>query len=189
MSSYKYTKVPNNSSVHGGREPSFWSRVTFGWVCHDIFNKQSDRSLYEVDLGPAASQIKARDVTQTLKSTWYNDVLNALSIGKEPRLWKSLLKVIESSNLWISIVLVTCARLLQPVLFSNLVAELFLGRDGQLLLICLTGAGLWLAISLEAIIGNYYAYSARLIAASIRTGITGLLYDRVGRICQIYMLS
>ena len=183
MSRGAYREVPSDD-VAGERgtdeSPSFWSRLTFRWALRGLSHAHQKRPLEQDDLGHAAGQSKARNVAEALRVTWHGDVRTALARGTlRPRFWWSVFKATDGVGLLVCLVLVLCARILQPVfLFAVLQVVPWEGGD-RVAWLCCAGAGLWAAVSLEAVMWDYFTYSAKTISVSVRTAVTGLFYNKV----------
>ena len=158
---YSYNKVPmevpQGNKKDAPEELSFWSRVTFSWVLGRLNSAQES-----VDrLVPGQ------------RSTFWN--------WRDLRLWKVVLsfpKIESFTQLFLLQISILCARILQPTMFSFVFTSdpLFVSPVPWYWA-ALTGY--WLSVSVEGLVRSHYSYSAEMTSGSVKSGLNGLVFDKV----------
>lgn len=176
---YSYNKVPmevpqgNKKDVP--EELSFWSRVTFSWVLGRLNSAQE--SVDRLVPGQRSTFWNWRD----LRDIWMKHARSAQARDKAPRLWKVVLsfpKIEGFTQLFLLQISILCARILQPTMFSFVFTSdpLFVSPVPWYWA-ALTGY--WLSVSVEGLVRSHYSYSAEMISGSVKSGLDGLVFDKV----------
>lgn len=179
---HSYSRVPveppDEHKKRASGEPSLWSLVTFGWVA----GRLSTAGQQSHD-GLVSGQRSAWWNFRSLRHAWNKHARSALTREENPRLWRAVFSFALSKNLAQLFLLPTfilCARVLQPVMFAAILSfHPFMLNDSPVPWICVVISGYWLAVTLEGLVRSHYAFFAHLTSASVISGLTGLVHDKV----------
>lgn len=162
---HSYSRVPveppDEHKKRASGEPSLWSLVTFGWVA----GRLSTAGQQSHD-GLVSGQRSAWWNFRSLRHAWNKHARSAQTREENPRLWRAVFSFALSKNLAQLFLLPTfilCARVLQAVMFAAI----------------LSFHPYWLAVTLEGLVRSHYAFFAHLTSASVISGLTGLVHDKV----------
>ena len=169
---------PDEQKKRALAEPSLWSRVTYSWVAERLSstNNQSRDGLVR---GQRSAWLNFRN----LRHAWNKHARSAHINKKDPRLWRAVASFALTEDftqllLWPSFIV--CTRFLQPVMFAAVFSfHPFLLYDSPVPWICAAIAGFWLAVFLEGLARSHYAFFAHLTSASVKSGLTGLVHEKV----------
>ena len=181
-SQHSYSRVPVEAPEEHQKEslepPSLWSRVTFGWVPERLSttNQQSNEGLVP---GHRSAWWNYRN----LRHAWFKHARSTQKREEDPRLWRAVVSFVIAegfTRLFLFPMLILCSRVLQPAMFTALLTfHPFLMYGSAVPWICALTTGYWLAVSLEGLARSHYAFFARLTTASVKSGLTGLVYNKV----------
>lgn len=179
---HSYSRVPVEAPEEHPKEslepPSLWSRVTFGWVPGRISttDQQSNKGLVP---GHRSAWWNYRN----LRHAWFKHARSTQKREEDPRLWRAVVSFVFAegfTRLFLFPMLILCTRVLQPAMFTALLTfHPFLMYGSAVPWICAITTGYWLAVSLEGLARSHYAFFARLTTASVKSGLTGLVYNKV----------
>ena len=179
---HSYSRVPVEAPAEHQKEslepPSLWSRVTFGWVPRRISttDQQSNEGLVP---GHRSAWWNYRN----LRHAWFKHARSTQKREEDPRLWRAVVSFVFAegfTRLFLFPMLILCTRVLQPAMFTALLTfHPFLMYGSAVPWICAITTGYWLAVSLEGLARSHYAFFARLTTASVKSGLTGLVYNKV----------
>ena len=182
MPQHSYSRVPVEAPAEHQKEslepPSLWSRVTFGWVPRRISttDQQSNEGLVP---GHCSAWWNYRN----LRHAWFKHARSTQKREEDPRLWRAVVSFVFAegfTRLFLFPMLILCTRVLQPAMFTALLTfHPFLMYGSAVPWICAITTGYWLAVSLEGLARSHYAFFARLTTASVKSGLTGLVYNKV----------
>ena len=178
---HSYSRVPvepqDGNKRRAPKEPSWWSRVTFGWIPGRLSTTQ--QSLDELVPGQRSAWWNWRN----FRHTWIKHARSEKTRDKEPRLWRVILSFVMTGDFALLFVLQTfilCARVLQPTMFVTLFSpDPLLLYGSPVPWYCAVIAGYWLSVSLESLARSHYTFSAHVTSAAVKSGLTGLVYDKV----------
>ena len=78
------------------------------------------------------------------------------------------------------LVVIVSTRILQPTMFAAILgSEPVLLYGSPVPWICIVTAGYWLAVSFEGLARSHYSFFADLTSASAKSGLTGLVHNKV----------
>ena len=150
---------------------------TFGWVRRRLGSDRQSRD----ELVPG--QHSSWAVTRNMRHLWRRHARTAKSNETYPQLWRTILEFVptgEYTGLFLFLTLIVVTRVLQPTMFAVfLSSEPVLIYGSAVPWICFVTAGFWIAVSLESIVRNQYYFSAHLTSTSLKSGLTGLVYQKV----------
>lgn len=84
-----YEKIPTQDSNF---KPNIFSRLLFCWL-NGLFLRGYRKPLESEDLFSLSDENKAQGLVNNLYKLWKKEVVNAQKCGKNPRLWKAILKL------------------------------------------------------------------------------------------------
>ena len=186
MTKKGYRKVPDqdkgnqNELSHPLITANFLSILTFWWI-NGIFRKGNKRPLDQSDFLPLHHQDRTRDLTERLRKQWNSDLQKCNEYGTEPKLWKSVMKMISFKEFcvsWSLILLESVAQVMQPLLIGILVHFLRSGdADPVYLYLC---AGLMTLNGFLYVFPNISNFHLELLGMKLRSALQGLVYLKVG---------
>ena len=186
MTKKGYRKVPDQDTEdqHELHHPlitaNFLSILTFWWM-NGIFRKGNKRPLNQSDFLPLHHQDRTRDLTERLQKQWNSDLQKCNEDGTEPKLWKSVMKMIPFKEFcvsWLLILLESVAQVMQPLLIGIFVHFLRSGNaDPVYLYLC---AGLMTLNGFLYLFSNISYFHLELLGMKLRSALQGLVYLKVG---------
>ena len=123
MAKNEYGKL---SSSNEEEKVSFVSILFFQWMSI-IFKTGSQRALEESDFLPLAKENSTCSVVRKLQENWNREIETSKGVGKTPKLWKSVIKMISVKEILVLISIAgvcSISRLLQPLLLGYLMISL-----------------------------------------------------------------
>ena len=186
MTKKGYRKVPdqNSENQHEFYHPlitaNFLSILTFWWM-NGIFRKGNKRPLDQSDFLPLHHQGRTRDLTERLQKQWNNDIQKCNEERTEPKLWKSVMKMISFKEFCVSLSLIfleSVAQIMQPLLIGILVH--ILGSRNASPVYLYLFAGLMTLNGLLYIFTNLSYFHLELLGMKLRSALQGLIYLKVG---------
>lgn len=179
---HSYSRVPvepqDEHEKRASGEPSLWSRVTFGWVAERL--STTEQQSHD---GLVPSQRSAWWNFRNLRHAWIEHARSAQTRNEDPKLWRAVVWFALTEDCWRLFFLpifILCARVLQPAMFAAILSvHPFMLYDSPVPWICAVIANFWLAVSLEGFVRSHYGYFAHLTSASVKSGLTGLVHDKV----------
>ena len=186
MTKKGYRKVlgQNTEDQHELHHPlttaNFLSIFTFWWM-NGIFRKGNKRPLDQSDFLPLHHQHRTRDLTEGLQKQWNSDLQKCNEERTEPKLWKSVIKMISFKEFcisWCLMLLESIASIMKPLLIGIIVHFLRFGdADPGVLYLC---AGLMALNGLLYIFCNTSYFHLELLGMKLRSALQGLVYLKVG---------
>ena len=161
---------------------SFVSLLFFQWM-NSVFKIGNERALEEDDFLPLSEENFTCTLTEQLQTNWNKESAKSKSNEKQPKLWKSVLKLISVKEGMIIIfvgVLFKICSLLQPLFLGYLIFTLISTPEPQknyLLYGCALAMGMNALIS--SLSRHYFLYRCELLSIRIRCSLKGLVYVKV----------
>ncbi|KAL9954927.1 hypothetical protein ACROYT_G042515 [Oculina patagonica] len=190
MTKKGYRKVPGQDTVdqhelhHPLTTANYLSIFTFWWM-NDIFRKGTKQPLDQSDFLPLHHEDRTRDITERLQKQWNSDLQKCNEEGTEPKLWKSVIKIIPFKEFcisWSLLLLESVAQVMQPLLIGILVYFLRSGNaDHVYLYLC---AGLMSFSGLLHIFSNFSICHLELLGMRLRSALQGLIYLKITLLSQ-----
>ena len=185
MAAQPYKKISTESD--DGDEPSdstsLWSRMTFSWVS-EVLARGSLSPLNLSDLGKAMDQRTSQDICEKFQRFWDDEKLTAT---EDPRAWKALARLLNGRYYIfhvLTLLLLSCLRISQPVFLSYLLLELSRDSASITWLSCYT-VGLCLCGIIRPFVKASFYYAAELAGTHFNTAITGAVYQKVSTsVCE-----
>ena len=150
---------------------------TFGWVTGRLGTDQ--KSSVGLVPGQHSSWSNSRNMCQA----WKKHARDAHRHETDPQLWRAILDFVPSEEyirLVLLLTIIVSIRVLQPTMFAAVLSSEPLKLYGSPFpWICFLTAGYWFAVSLEGLARSHYCFFAHLTSASVKSGLTGLVYHKV----------
>ncbi|XP_078362204.1 ATP-binding cassette sub-family C member 4-like [Oculina patagonica] len=185
MTKKGYRKVPVEDTVnqhklhHPLTTANFLSIFAFWWM-NNVFRKGTKEPLDQSDFLPLHQEERTRDLTERLQKQWNSDLQKCNEEGTEPKLWKSVIKIISFKEfcLCLSLLLLeSVGRIMQPLLIGILVYLLRVrNADPVYLYLC---AGLMTFNGLTYILSNYSGFILELLGMKLRSALQGLIFQKI----------
>lgn len=171
-------EAPDEHQKRNPNGPSLWSRITFGWVAERI------STTHQSNDGLVPGQRSALSNYRNLRQAWFKHARSTQTREEaDPRLWRAVVSFVlaeDFTRLFLFPILILFTRVLQPAMFTAILTlHPFLIYGSPVPWICAVIAGYWLAVSLEGLARSHFAFLANLITASVKSGLTGLVYNKV----------
>ena len=145
--------------VHPQSEANLFSFLLFWWT-NDLFKTGNQRPLQQSDFWPLHEEDQTSLLTKRLQSQWSKDLNEGSLTGKEPRLWKSAMKVLSFKDLYIisfAGLLDSVGRFLQPFFLGVFISTLMSDTPGRGLL-CDCAALMLLIVSMKSIAVHHSSF-------------------------------
>ena len=179
MAKKGYNKIPADDAHP--EKVSLVSFLSFDWMSN-VFKKGSERALEKTDFLPLSKENTSLFVIEQLQTNWKKEKAVCKENGKQPKLWKSVLKMLSVKDvvfLFSTATMLTLCHIFQPLLLGNLIVSLASAEPKQKYL--LYGCGL--AMGINELIGtlsmHHFAYRSELLGIRISSALKGLIYHKV----------
>ena len=178
MAKNEYGKL---SSRNEEEKVSFVSILFFQWM-NIIFKTGSQRALEESDFLPLAKENSTCSVVRKLQENWNREIETSKGVGKTPKLWKSVIKMISIKEILVLISIegvCSLSRLLQPLLLGYLMVSLMSDEPAHTYSLY----GCAIAMGVNAFTGcmcmHYSEFRYELWGIRISSALKGLIYLKV----------
>ena len=183
MAKSSYKKINNGANAE---HVSFLSILCFQWI-NAVLKRGNERVIEKSDCLPLAKENTTCSVIELLQTKWNEETTKCKRNAKNPKLWKSVLKILLVKD---GMTLISCGilyklcRILQPLLLVYLMVSLMIPerQDNYLRYGCA------LAIGINAVIGrlcaHQFSYRCDVLGIRISSALKGLVYLKVSRKCQ-----
>ena len=168
------------SHVHPQSEASLISFLLFWWT-NDLFKTGNQRPLQQSDFWLLHEEDKTSLQTKLLQSQWSKDLNEAGLTGKEPRLWKSSMKVVSFKDLCIisfAGLVDSVGRFLQPFFLGVFISTLMSDTpDRGLLSGC--AALMLLIVLVKSIAVHHSSFKLYVIGMRMKASLKGFIFKKV----------
>ena len=178
MAKNEYRKL---SSINEEGKVSFVSILFFQWM-NIIFKTGSERALEESDFLPLAKENSTCSVVRKLQENWNREIETRKGVGKTPKLWKSVIKMISVKEILVLISIrgvCSICRLVQPLLLGYLIVSLMSDEPEH----SYSMYGCAIAMGVNAFIGcmcmHYSEFRYELRGIRIDSALKGIIYLKV----------
>ena len=166
--------------VHPQSEASLISFLLFWWT-NDLFKTGNQRPLQQSDFWPLHEEDKTSLQTKRLQSQWSKDSNEAGLTGKEPKLWKSAMKVLSCKDLCIisfAGLVDSVGRFLQPIFLGVFISTLMSDTPDRGLL-CGCAALMLLIVSMKSIAVHHSSFKLYVIGMRMKASLKGVIFKKV----------
>ena len=178
MAKTSYQRVTNTTQTEN---VSFLSTLLFRWM-NDVLKSGNERAIDETDFLSLNEECTACFLTEQLQSKWTDETANSKRHDKQPKLWKSVLKMLttrEAMILFVTATVLLFCRVLQPLLLGYLVKSLMMAELQHNFLLY----GCALALGINELIGSLcwhqFDYRCEVFGIRISSAVKGLVYVKV----------
>ena len=178
MAKTNYQRITNTTQAEN---VSFFSTLLFRWM-NDVLKSGNERAIDENDFLSLNEECTACFLTEQLQSKWTDETANSKRHDKQPKLWKSVLKMLttrEAMILFVTATVLLFCRVLQPLLLGYLVKSLMMAELQHHFLLY----GCALALGINELIGSLcwhqFDYRCEVFGIRISSAIKGLVYVKV----------
>ena len=174
------TERDSGVPAHPQSRASLISLFLFWWT-NDLFKTGNQRPLQQSDFWPLHEENKTCLQTKRLQSQWSKDLNEAGLTGKEPRLWKSAMKVLSWKDLCIisfAGLVDSVGRFLQPFFLEVFIAALMSDTpDRGLLSGC--AALMLLIVLMKSIAVHHSSFKLYVIGMRMKASLKGAIFKKV----------
>jgi len=175
----------NAERDHGGpthpqRRANLISFLLFWWT-NDLFKTGNQRPLQQSDFWPLHEEDKTSLLTNQLQWQWSKDLDECSRTGKEPRLWKSAMKVLSCKDLCIisfAGLLDSVGRFLRPFFLGVFISTLMSDTPGRGLL-CGYAALMLLIVLMKSIAVHHSSFKLYVIGMRMKASLKGVIFRKV----------
>ena len=160
---------------------SFASLLLFTWMT-GIFKTGAERALEQHDFLPLSESNSTCLLTEQLKTNWNQERTNCNTNGKNPSLWKSVVKLVSIKDVFVIVFtagLFTVSRLLQPLFLGYLVSTLMAAESKQRYLLYACALAMCIIAFVGSLGVHQYDYRCEVLAIRISSALKGLVYFKV----------
>ena len=178
MAKTNYQRITNTTQAEN---VSFFSTLLFRWM-NDVLKSGNERAIDENDFLSLNEECTACFLTEQLQSKWTDETANSRRHDKQPKLWKSVLKMLttrEAMILFVTATVLLFCRVLQPLLLGYLVKSLMTAELQHHFRLY----GCALALGINELIGSLcwhqFDYRCEVFGIRISSAVKGLVYVKV----------
>ena len=178
MAKTSYQRIASTTQAEN---VSFFSTLLFQWM-NDVLKSGNERTIDENDFLSLNEECTACFLTEQLQSKWTDETANSKRHDKQPKLWKSVLKMLttrEAMILFVTATMLLFCRVLQPLLLGYLVKSLMTAELQHHFR--LYGCALTLGINelIGSLCSHQFDYRCEIFGIRISSAIKGLVYVKV----------
>lgn len=154
-----------------------WISFLLFWWTNDLFKTGNKRPLQQSDFWPLHDEDKTCLLTEQLQSQWTKDLKN----DKDPRLWKTAMKVLSRKELCIigfAGFLDSVGRFLQPFFLGVFISTLVSSTPEQALLACCALLML-LVVVMKSVAVHHSSFKLYVIGMRMKASLKGLIFKKV----------
>lgn len=167
-------------STHPQRKANIISFLLFWWT-NDLFKTGNQRPLQQSDFWPLHEEDKTSLLTKQLQEQWMNDLNDHKLTGKEPKLWKSAMKVLSLKDLFVisfSGLLDSVGRFLQPFFLGVFISTLMSDRPERGLL-CGCAALMLVIVVMKSVAVHHSSFKLYVIGMRMKASLKGVIFKKV----------
>ena len=166
--------------THPQRRANLISLLLFWWT-NDLFKTGNQRPLQQSDFWPLQEEDQTSLLTNQLQWQWSKDLDECNRTGKEPRLWKSAMKVLSCKDLCIisfAGLVDSVGRFLQPFFLGVFISTLMShAQDRDLLFGC--AALMLLIVLMKSIAVHHSSFKLYVIGMRMKASLKGVIFRKV----------
>ena len=160
--------------THPQRKANLISFLLFWWT-NDLFKTGNQRPLQQSDFWPLHEEDQTSLLTEQLQWQWSKDLDECNRTGKEPRLWKSAMKIL--SRLFAGL-LDSVGRFLQPFFLGVFISTLMSDTPGRGML-CGCAALIPLIVLIKSIAVHHSSFKLYVIGMRMKAALKGVIFRKV----------
>lgn len=169
-----------DASTHPQSKANWISFLLFWWT-NNLFKTGYQRPLQQSDFWPLHEEDKTCALTKQLQSQWNEDLRESRQKGKEPRLWRSAMKVLSRKDLCTVIFagfLDSVGRFLQPFFLGVFISTLMSSTPERTLL-CFCAGLMMLVVLMKSVAVHHSSFKLYVIGMRMKASLKGLIFAKV----------
>ena len=176
-----YEKISTEDS-EGEEKINCLSVLFFQWM-NNVLQTGSERALEKSDFLPLSKENSSSSATDQLQTKWNEEIAKCESKGKNPKLWKSIIKMVSTTDFLIitfTSVLDSCSRILQPLFLGYLISALGTAdetRKNSLLYVC--AAAMAFNAFIKSMGMQQFSFRNEVLGIRLSSAIKGIVYRKV----------
>ncbi|XP_078346056.1 ATP-binding cassette subfamily C member 4-like [Oculina patagonica] len=166
--------------THPQRKANLISFLLFWWT-NDLFRTGNQRPLQQSDFWPLHEEDKTSPLTKELQSQWNKDLNECNLTEKEPRLWKSAMKVLSCKDICIisfAGLLDSVGRFLQPFFLGIFISALK-AKAPERGLLCGCAALMLLIVLMKSIAVHHSSFKLYVIGMRMKASLKGVIFRKI----------
>jgi len=167
-------------STHPQSKANWLSFLLFWWTNH-LFKIGYQRPLEQSDFWPLHEEDKTCLLTRQLNSQWREDVNECRRKDKEPKLWKSAMKVLSRKDLYIIVFagfLDSVGRFLQPFFLGVFITTL-MSTTPERMLLSFCAVLMLLVVLMKSIAVHHSSFKLYVIGMRLKASLKGLIFEKI----------
>lgn len=160
---------------------SIFSLLTFSWIS-GVFKIGSKRPLKESDFLDLPEEDRTNQFTEELQEKWNEELERSRHKGREPRLWKAVLKLVSSSNIFFIVLtrlVDSIGRFSQPFLLGYFLSVLMRPDESHYYLLYGCPALIMVAVIVRSLAMHQFDYRSLYLGMQLRSALKGIVYLKV----------
>lgn len=176
----------HDASTHPQRKASIISFLLFWWT-NDLFKTGNQRPLEQSDFWPLHEEDTTSELTKQLQSQWMKDLNDHKLTEKEPKLWKSALKVLSLKDLLVisfAGLIDSVGRFLQPFFLGVFISTLMSDRPERSLL-CGCAVLMLIIVVMKSVAVHHSSFKLYVIGMRMKASLKGVIFKKVSDLTKI----
>ncbi|XP_068674150.1 ATP-binding cassette sub-family C member 4-like isoform X5 [Montipora foliosa] len=168
------------ASTHPQSKANWLSFLLFWWT-NDLFKTGYQRPIQQSDFWPLHEEDKTCALTKQLQSQWTKDVNESRQQDKEPRLWKSAMKVLSRKDLCIIVFagfLDSVGRFLQPFFLGVFITTL-MSTTPERMLLSFCAVLMLLVVLMKSVAVHHSSFKLYVIGMRLKASLKGLIFQKI----------
>lgn len=178
------------ASTHPQSKANWISFLLFWWT-NDLFKTGNQRPLQQSDFWPLHEEDETCELIRQLQSQWLGDLKECRKKGKEPRLWRSAMKVLSLKDLCIigfAGFFDSVGRFLQPIFLGVFISTLMSDTPERTLLSC-CAVLIILVVVMKSVAAHHSSFKLYVIGMRMKASLKGLVFEKVSSPCHYVILK
>ena len=176
----------HDASTHPQRKANIISFLLFWWT-NDLFKTGNQRPLEQSDFWPLHEEDTTSELTKQLQSQWMKDLKDHKLTEKEPKLWKSALKVLSLKDLLVisfAGLIDSVGRFLQPFFLGVFISTLMSDRPERSLL-CGCAVLMLIIVVMKSVAVHHSSFKLYVIGMRMKASLKGVIFKKVSDLTKI----
>lgn len=151
-----------------------------------MFKTGNKRPLQQSDFWPLHEEDKTCLLTEQLQSQWTKDVERGRQTGKQPKLWRTAMRVLSRKDLCIigfAGFLDSVGRFLQPFFLGVFISTL-ISSSPERTLLCSCAVLILLVVVMKSIAVHHSSFKLYVIGMRMKASLKGLIFKKILRLGQ-----
>ncbi|XP_031568580.1 multidrug resistance-associated protein 4-like [Actinia tenebrosa] len=161
-------------------EAGFFSLLFLSWMNNLLYTGYK-RPLQDNDLHELSDDHYAEEIAEQIDDAWEDEVMNAKNSGRQPRLWRAVLKIFPLQQYVLVLVLKfmhTAMGSIFPVLLWFYLRTLKEDFQHYQKYATLSAAGISVAVLIRVFAGKHHDLQTRSMAINLKVALIGLIHKK-----------